>query len=65
VDIELASLAGPLELEGSGSWAAGGAFKISGNAQAGNAELAGFLRGVCAEQRGERCFFRYSRGTSL
>lgn len=65
VDIELASLAGPLQIEGGGNWAAGGAFRISGSAHAANAPLVEFLRGVCAEQRGPRCFFRYARASSL
>jgi general secretion pathway protein N len=65
VDIELASLAGPLQIEGGGNWAAGGAFRISGSAHAANAPLVEFLRGVCAEQRGPRCFFRYSKESSL
>jgi general secretion pathway protein N len=63
VGIELATLSGPLQLKATGSWdRRGGAFSISGNAEAQGAELAGFLRSVCAEYRESRCAFRYSRG---
>jgi general secretion pathway protein N len=65
VDIELGSLEGPMRIEGGGTWTAGGAFSISGSAEAANAPLGAFLKSVCAESRGGRCFFRYSRSTSL
>ena len=62
VGIELATLSGPLELKGGGSWdRRGGGFAVSGSAQAKAGELAGFLRSVCAEYRDSRCFFRYAK----
>lgn len=64
VDVELASLEGALRLEGGGSFTPGGAFAISGAAEARSAALAAFLKSVCAETRGERCFFRYARGAT-
>jgi len=63
VGIELATLSGPLQLKATGSWdRRDGAFSLSGNAEAQSAELAGFLKSVCAEYREGRCAFRYSRG---
>ena len=62
VGIELASLEGPLQLRGAGSWDRREGFSISGSAQAAGGELAGFLKSVCAEYRDARCAFRYSRG---
>lgn len=65
VDIELASLAGPMRIEGSGTWTTSGAVRMSGSVDAQDQEIGRFLRGVCAEVRGPRCFFRYSRSASL
>lgn len=65
VDIELASLSGPLELQGEGTWSTNGAVRLAGSAQAREREVADFLRSVCAESRGPRCFFRYSRNAAL
>lgn len=62
VGIELASLPGPLQLKGGGSWdRQGGGFALSGSAEAKGGELGAFLRSVCAEYRDSRCFFRYAR----
>jgi general secretion pathway protein N len=65
VDIELASLGGPLRIEGGGTWTTSGAVRMSGSVDAQDQEIGRFLRGVCAEVRGPRCFFRYSRSASL
>jgi general secretion pathway protein N len=62
VDIELGTLSGPLELRGGGTWVRRSGFNISGSAEPRSAELAAFLRSVCAEYRDSRCTFRYSRG---
>jgi hypothetical protein len=63
VGIELATLSGPLQLKGGGSWERrSGAVSISGSAEASSENLAAFLRSVCAEYRDRRCAFRYSRG---
>ena len=65
VDIELASLEGPMRIEGGGTWTTGGAVRMSGSVDARDQEIGRFLRGVCAESRGGRCYFRYARGASL
>ena len=62
VGIELATLSGPLELKGGGTWQRSGGFSISGSAEARSTDLASFLKTVCAEYRDSRCTFRYSRG---
>ncbi len=62
VDIELATLEGPLRLNGSGSWSRQTGLKMTGSgehpAQA-PAELPQFLRAVCPEYRNNRCGFRF------
>jgi general secretion pathway protein N len=65
VDIELGSLEGPMRIEGGGTWTTSGAVRMSGSVDAQDQEIGRFLRGVCAEQRGQRCFFRYARSASL
>lgn len=65
VDIELASLGGPLRIEGGGTWTTSGAVRMSGSLHAQDRPIGDFLRGVCAESRGGRCYFRYARGSSL
>ena len=65
VDIELASLGGPLRIEGGGTWTTSGALRMFGSLHAQDRELGDFLRGVCAESRGGRCYFRYARASSL
>ena len=65
VDIELGSLEGPMRIEGGGTWTTSGAVRMSGSLHAQDRELGNFLRGVCAESRGGRCYFRYARGSSL
>jgi general secretion pathway protein N len=60
VDVELASLEGPLKLTGGGSWTRSAGLVVSGSAEARAASVAPFLRSVCAEYRDSRCNFRYS-----
>jgi general secretion pathway protein N len=60
VDIELASLEGPLKLTGGGNWTRSAGLVVSGSAEARAANVAPFLRSVCAEYRDSRCNFRYS-----
>lgn len=61
VAIELASLEGPLRLQGTGSWRAREGLRAAGTAeplQDPDGALAAFLRGVCAEYHAGRCTFR-------
>lgn len=60
VDIELSTIDGPLRLSGSGTWSRDAGLSLSGAAEhdAGNAALAAFLKGVCAEYKDHRCQFR-------
>jgi general secretion pathway protein N len=60
VDVELASLEGPLKLTGGGTWTRSAGLVVSGSAEARAANVAPFLRSVCAEYRDSRCNFRYS-----
>jgi general secretion pathway protein N len=60
VDVELASLEGPLKLTGGGTWTRSAGLVVSGSAEARAASVAPFLRSVCAEYRDSRCNFRYS-----
>jgi len=63
VDIELATLAGPLQLTGAGSWNLKGGLQVAGSAVHGPQvprELAQFLKAVCTEYRNNRCGFRLS-----
>ena len=62
VGIELATLSGPLQLKGGGTWDRTGRVTFSGSAEATNPGLSKFLRSVCAEYREPHCAFRYSRG---
>ena len=62
VGIELATLSGPLQLKGGGTWDRTGRVTLSGSAEATNPGLSKFLRSVCAEYREPRCAFHYSRG---
>jgi general secretion pathway protein N len=60
VDIELATLDGPLRVSGSGSWSPRGGLAVSGTAEPrpeAAAALVPFLRGVCPEFRDGRCLF--------
>jgi general secretion pathway protein N len=60
VDIELATLEGPLRVTGSGSWSPRGGLAVSGTAEPrpeAAAALVPFLRGVCPEFRDSRCIF--------
>jgi len=62
VDIELATLEGPLRLNGKGSWNREAGLKMTGSAEhAAQAppELPQFLRAVCTEYRNNRCGFRF------
>jgi len=61
VDIELATLEGPLRLSGSGTLTAQGAFSLSGMAEHDAQQppaLATFLTGVCASYSQNRCRFQ-------
>jgi len=60
VDVELGSLEGPLKLTGGGTWTRSAGLVVSGSAEARAANVAPFLRSVCAEYRDSRCNFRYS-----
>jgi general secretion pathway protein N len=60
VDIELATLEGPLRVTGSGNWSPRGGLALSGTAEPrpeAAATLVPFLRGVCPEFRDSRCIF--------
>ncbi len=62
VDIELATLEGPLRLSGSGTWDLKAGLKGAGSAEHGaqvSPELPPFLRAVCPEYRNNRCGFRF------
>lgn len=60
VDIELATIDGPLRLSGSGTWTRDAGLALSGAAEhdAQNSALAAFLTGVCTEYKDHRCRFR-------
>src|SRR5262245_15579374 len=61
VDIELATLEGPLRLSGSGTWDPRAGLKMTGsavNSAQGSPDLARFLQAVCTEYRDNRCGFR-------
>jgi general secretion pathway protein N len=64
VDIELATLGGPLRLSGAGTWTRSTGLSLSGaaehDAQADPA-LAAFLKGVCTGYSANRCTFRIRR----
>ena len=62
VDIELATLEGPLRLSGSGAWDLKTGVKGAGSAEhvaQAPPELPQFLRAVCTEYRNNRCGFRF------
>lgn len=64
VDIEFASLDGPLRLGGGGTWTRDAGLDVSGSAEhapEGTAALARFLQGVCSEYKPGRCGFRYKQ----
>jgi general secretion pathway protein N len=61
VDIELATLEGPLRVSGGGSWTRDKGLVVSGTAEpepAASGELAPFLKSVCSEYRDGKCGFR-------
>jgi hypothetical protein len=61
VDIELATLDGPLRVAGGGTWSPRGGLTLSGTAEPrpeAAATLVPFLRGVCPEFRDQRCIFQ-------
>lgn len=61
LDIELATIEGPLRLSGSGTWAGDSGLTVSGAIEHGedrSGMMAQFLRGVCSEYRTGRCAFR-------
>lgn len=61
VDIELATLEGPLRVTGAGTWSARGGIAVSGTAEPrpeAAAALVPFLRGVCPIFRDGRCLFQ-------
>lgn len=62
VDIELATLEGPLRVTGGGTWAHDAGLAVAGSAEHGaqaNPELATFLGAVCTSYRDNRCGFRF------
>lgn len=64
VDIDLASLEGPLRLSGGGTWDAKNGLAVTGMAEPAresDAALVQFLKGVCSEFRDSRCVFRLKR----
>jgi hypothetical protein len=64
VDIELATLEGPLRVSGGGSWTREKGLVISGSAEpetGASGELAPFLRSVCSDYRDGKCGFSFSR----
>jgi general secretion pathway protein N len=63
VDIELATLEGPLRLNGKGSWNREAGLKMTGSAEHAaqvSPELPRFLHAVCPEYRNNRCGFRFA-----
>ena len=61
VDIELATLSGPLRLSGSGTWTPEAGLSLSGMAEHDaqpTPALATFLAGVCASYSQNRCRFQ-------
>ena len=59
--IELATLEGPLRVSGSGDWTRGKGLSLYGTAapmDSAPPALAPFLKGMCAEYREAKCFFR-------
>jgi general secretion pathway protein N len=60
VDIELATVDGPLQVSGGGTWTRASGLTLSGRAEPRGAAVASFLKAVCAEYRDSRCHFRYS-----
>jgi hypothetical protein len=61
IDIELATLGGPLGVAGTGSWSVNGGLALSGTAEpraGAAAALLPFLRGVCPQFRDDRCLFQ-------
>ncbi len=61
VDIELATIQGPLRLSGGGNWGRDSGLNVSGVIEHGedhSGMMTPFLRGVCSEYRPGRCAFR-------
>ena len=61
IDIELASIEGPLRLSGGGTWASDSGLIVSGAIEHGedrSGMMTPFLQGVCSEYRPGRCAFR-------
>jgi hypothetical protein len=61
IDIELATIEGPLRLSGGGTWTRDSGLTVSGAVEHGedrSGMVAQFLRGVCSEYRPGRCAFR-------
>lgn len=68
VDIELATLDGPLRLSGSGTWSVEAGLQLTGAIdQAGpqTNSLEVFLKGICTEYRGGRCKFHIRQGPNM
>jgi general secretion pathway protein N len=64
VDVELATLDGPLKLAGRGTWTRDAGLDFSGTAEPASGRdgaLASFLKGMCSEYRDGRCDFRITR----
>lgn len=60
VEIELATVEGPLQVSGGGTWTRASGLALSGRAEPRGPAVASFLKAVCAEYRESRCHFRYS-----
>jgi len=58
VDVELATLEGPVTLEGGGTWSQAAGLAISGTVEPHAAAVVPFLKGVCSEYRDSRCLFQ-------
>jgi general secretion pathway protein N len=61
VDIELATLEGPLRLSGRGAWARSTGLSVSGTAEHAaqpTPAMTAFLKGMCADYKNDRCSFQ-------
>jgi hypothetical protein len=67
IDIEFATLEGPLRLSGGGTWARDSGLIVSGVLEHGedrSATMTPFLQGICSEYRPGRCAFRITHQPS-
>ena len=63
VDVEFATIEGPLRLSGGGAWTRKNGLAVSGALEHGDGApaMTSFLQGVCSEYRSGRCTFRFPR----